>query len=411
MNQISTKSLFRFLAIISVGYVYLPVVSLNLPLPFRLSLFYPILWIISVFLLKPKTLTTRGLLVVYILYFSLTSIVLLNSELVYAVNRTVTHRWVFNEILSFFFPILIYQYFVSERDYNGLSMVFKYSIFFIVATNILSLYYLIDNPLAARELVGLAGEESFIIRRQGIADIHSIYGLALLMSSFVFITLSLYTMKRKATFFLYLILCFTTLLTMIFAQFTIPFILALLSFLVTLLPKKKNQYFIIITVIIIIGINPLVNILDELGQIINSQEISRRFSYLSNALKENDMTLAYGPIYNESNRVYVFYEMIDNAKNNFLFGGGYAMNHNYWLDRLSLFGIWVLLIYFSLIYYQIRTNLKLFDEKYRSIYIISVSMLMILGLISNLGNYRFFMSFFVLIPSGFFFLLNNKKTL
>ena len=395
---------FRIFSVLTMGQWFLPIVFENLFFPLDKKFFYFLGWITALLFFHPKCFISKRILGVYFFalwYFIFIYLGLYNVEL----------NWIRSEIQALFFAIIMLQYFLSSKDIKWLQTLLVISFCFIVITILTTLIGLQSHPLASRQLSGalsVKGEYALIsyYRSIGIAGYDFFYGLAFTVPILAaFLKMKRINNNLKVVFLFLIMLAVYGILK---AQFTTAFLFAVIGAVIAFwTPEKvKPALFRLIAVLIFVIFFPkniVPDAINSFAQVLDESTIRKRLVDLST-------TLSYG-IGEEGTHIDYRFARIPILLESFferpVLGGGISLGHNWWFDRLSLFGLtgvvpWVLLLWF-----QIKYNLKLFHEKNRIYYLIVMILYIIMGFMKNMGQQQVIIFLFFFIPG----LLIIKETL
>jgi hypothetical protein len=332
------------------------------------------------------------------------------------------------------------QYFLISKDIKWLRTLLVISFCFIVITIVITLIGLQSHPLESRQLAGLGGlaakgDYALVLNyrtRGSIAGYEFFYGLAFTVPvlvayyrtrgsiagyeffyglAFTVPVLVAFLKMKEINNNLKIVLCFVIVLVIygiLKAQFTTAFLFAVIGAGIAFWTdeKVKPAFFRLIAVLIVVIFFPknfVADTINSFAGILDESLIQNRLIDLSISLRQGigergthiDYRYARIPI------------LMDSFFQRPVLGGGISLGHNWWLDRLSLFGLtgvvpWVLLLWF-----QIKYNLKLFHENNRIYYLITMILYIVMGFIKNMGQQQTMIFLFFLIPG----LLIIKDTL
>ncbi|HBN26922.1 MAG TPA: hypothetical protein DD405_05595 [Desulfobacteraceae bacterium] len=382
----------------------MPIVFENFSPPLDQKYFYFLGWVTALLFFHPKTFIFKRILYLYLFaiwYFILIYFGLYNVEL----------NWIRHEIEALFFAIIMLQYFLSSKDIKWLQILLAISFCFIIITIITTLIGLQSHPLASRQLAGglaVKGEYALIsyYRSIGIAGYDFFYGLAFTVPVLVaFLKMKKINNNLKVVLFFVIVLAMYGILK---AQFTTAFLFAVIGAGIAFWTdeKVKPAFFRLIAVLIVViffpkdfvtgTINSFAGILDE--------------GLIQNRLIDLSITLSQGI---GEGRTHIDYRydripiLMDSFFHRPVLGGGVSLGHNWWLDRLSLFGLTGVVPWILLLWFQIKYNLTLFHENNRIYYLITMILYVVMGFIKNMGQQQTMIFLFFIIPG----LLIIKDTL
>ena len=374
----------------------------NLPLPISPFYFISICWFVALAKYHPDVLISKSLIYIYV--FALLY-VLLDIAGVYHIDY---RRFFIRFIVPLFLSISIYTYYLSVRDYEGLSRLVLFSLIFITITALTTIIGVQDNPMAARQIGGALqghGESELVDKYQkmGIATFGFFSGLAF-ASPVIIASLKQKWKKRwkKRLFIAGIILvCYAYFK----AQYTTALLFALAGAIMALVgTKNKERAFIVacflFALIFIIPKTSLINPIYNISGYLGSTFLQKRVHDLGEFIEEGEnyradrthasIKLARIPI------------LIKSIKENLLLGGGVNTGHNFWLDWFSEYGIIGLIPWVLIITQQMRFNLKIFSEDYKYYYLLSMFSFISFGFINNLGGSHMYLVVFIIIPGMFY---------
>ena len=379
-----------------MGNFFLPIVFENIFPPLSMMTFYLLAWISSLLVFYPKIFISKSLAYIYvfaILYFSL----------FYSGIFDVDLSWIRRELQSLFFAIIILQYFLHSRDFKGLKIILIISFVFIITTIITTLIGLQEFPDASRGLAGgLAAREEYELidfyRSIGIAGYDFFYGLAFAIPVLVaYFKMNTLNVLNK---YFFAILISLSIYGILRAQFTTAFIFALIGIILAFWTKEKVKPAVLrlILFLLLIMIIPEELIADgilSLSKVIEEGTLQNRLVDLSISVREG--------IGEQGTHIDRRYDRIPVLLDNFLsspiIGGGESLGHNWWFDRLSMFGLIGIIPWILIIWKQIDFNLKILKEDSAIYYLITMFLFIGMGFIKNMGQTRVMIFMFFIIPS------------
>jgi hypothetical protein len=387
-----------------MGQWLLPIVFENLFFPLDRKYFYFLGWVTALLFFHPKCFIHKRILCLY--FFAVWYLIFIYFGL-----YNIELNWIRGEIEALFFAVIMLQYFLISKDIKWLRTLLVISFCFIVITIVTTLIGLQLHPLAARALGGTLaskGEYALILyyRTMGIAGYDFFYGLAFTVPVLVaFLKIKEINNNLKVVFFFVIVLAMYGILK---AQFTTAFLFAVIGAGIAFWTdeKIKPAFFRLIAVLIVVIFFPK----DFVADTINSFARILDEGLIQNRLIDLSISLSQG-IGKGGTHIDYRYDRIPILMDSFfqrpVLGGGISLGHNWWLDRLSLFGLtgvvpWVLLLWF-----QIKYNLKLFHENNGIYYLITMILWIFMGFIKNMGQQQTMIFLFFIIPG----LLIIKDTL
>lgn len=405
--MVKQKYLFKTLATLLIGSIYLLVVFRNLPSVLHMYNFWLLGWFTALLLFYPKIFISKHFWPVYFyifLFFTLFNTIWVDIG-------AQQKRFIWDEIISVFSAISIMTYFIEERDFKGVGLVVLFSLLFIAVTLITSIIGLETFPIAARNLAGpLASAGRFNIIKMynkiGIGGYGFFAGITFIIPVLLGqVKMPYYSRKNKALMIIGLILIFYTFIqSQYMANISIG--VFILIFAMFGLRRYKNSIVISIIIILLFSFIPVtfwIILLERVALIFKDKlmdfKIYDLISYLSGRALGNT------GIDTRVDRVPM---LIDNFLENPLFGIGKGNGHLHWLNKLSMYGLIGTIPFFVIIYSYIKYILKFYPKNYKFYYILAIAAYLILGSIKSLLGNEISYSFFFIVP-GIYFLKYLKK--
>jgi len=393
-----------------MGQFFLPIVFENLFFPLDRKYFYFFGWVTALLFFHPRIFSSKRLFPIY--FFAFWYFIF-----IYAGIYNVDFDWIRGELEALFYALIMFQYFLVSKDIKWLQNLMIITFGFIVITIFTSIMGLQSFPEASRGQAGVLFREGEIAlinyyRSIGIAGYDFFYGLALVMPTLLaFVKLKNISKNAKIGLILLIILVVFSILK---AQYTTAFIFAVSSSAISFWTDEKIRpaIFKLIAILLVIVFFPK----DLIGDLIYSFSQILDESLIKKRLMDLSITLVYGlgeqgtHIDKRFDRVPILMESFFQSP---LVGGGGSLGHNWLLDRLSLFGLSGVLPWALLLWLLTKYNLKLFYEKTKIYYLITIILWVFMALIKNVGQQKTMMFLFFIIPSLLILkdrlLLNSKK--
>jgi len=408
---LKTKILFRLLAILTMGVVFLPIVFANLPSPLNRPYTYMVSSCLLIFVFHTKVFFNKNLLPLYlfILVYSI-SIPLFWSNVTIGAGDYLNISWLLKEIGWTFLAILLSTYFINVKDYYGFGLVSLVALTFIIITSITSIVGFSVFPYATRQMANgeaINAGMKVVFRKMGFGSYGFFSGLA-----FLFPVLSYYlkrselNLKIKLLFFIFISLSFYAIFK---ASLTTSMLTALMFFILALTTrgyKIKNP--IIITfigffLVFIVFKHQVANQLFNLADTFEGTDYGFKLCELGKAIETGDLSPKSGQNYIAKERMSRSYFSIMSFFENPIIGGGKSMGHAHWLDRLGLFGLIGFLPWVLIFRSQIKQNVKIFSDNYKLFYYLSFVSFIVFGLIKGgLESVEISVSIFFLAPGVYF---------
>lgn len=394
----------------TMGNLYLLIFFNNLPFPFSSPALYVILWLAGLFFHYQKMFLSKGLLYIYLfIIIYLIGISFFWQDRIVGTGILISYRWLFmREVLPVFLAILIYTYFIKIGDFVGIAWVVLCVLIFITITAITSIIGLNIYPMASRDLAGglsVRGATRLIefYNKIGIASFGFFSGLA-----FAFPVLLYYFRKnwRNRTLkYIFIGMLVLFLFSIIRSGFAATFLFVALFSAAAFVARKnlKRSLVLVFIVGIILSFTPakyFANILYTASSYFTDTPLEERLYDAGATIEHPDIDLESSE--HAGKRLGRIPFLLDSFAENIIIGGGEDLGHNFWFDRLSMFGLLGLFPWFLLIRYQIISNLKLFVDDFKSYYILSMVAFITYGLLKNMGGMEMMVFVFFLIPGIYY---------
>lgn len=403
--NINVKSYMRFLALIIMGRIFLPVIfeHINLPIIGYYGLFF--VWFLSLSVFAPHILVHKCMIPIYI-YILVYSIMSLLGY--YILNKS----WLMSFLLPVFFSVSMLWYFL-ENDYIGLSYIAKFSLGCVIITSITSIYGLIKYPNATRLMIaGASAGEFSMFSKMGIGNYGFFSGLSYTLPILIGIErLYLKNNLQKTIGIISIILCFIAIFRAAIAG---PVLISLIAIILSWSGSKnivRTRILFLLILLFYISIPTVIKskIFYQLSYIAPNTELQLRLKDIGLAIEsgvnvQNPTTTVEGRL----ERVPMGFEAIAESP---IVGNKDTQGevaHLYWLYSWAIFGIigFIPLIY--VVYYEVRIIYKRMDKSFSFYYILSVFLYILLGFLKNMtGKEMMFLIYFV-IPSSGFLIIKNK---
>ncbi len=416
MSTLTTKHLFRVLAILTMGSVFLPVVFNRLPSPFHVSLFYWLLWIPLIAVFHHELLFKKSMLYVYLYLIIFFLGIPFFWEDVVVQGQLMTFGRALADIRWLFGGILMYTYFLNMKDYNGLAWVILAAFIFISITSIVSIIGLQIKPEVVRMVMsGRRDEIDIGLRTMGIGTYGFFNGVAFLLPTIVYF-IRQKEVKTPVKFFIiaFIVLSITP---MILANITATFLTATAFVLVALFAKGRffNYSLWIVSVLIVflfVFNTQTASFFYAASGWFGEGIIKERTLDLGRAVELGDYDPEHGVTYFSTARLSRISFSLNAFLSSPIVGAGESATHSYWIDRLAYFGILGFFPWFFIFRDQIKRNINSLDEHFVPFYLISFTAFIIFGLFKGgLVSSQTMLSIFFLAPGVCFlkFLKNTKR--
>lgn len=402
------KYYMRFLAIVIMVYLFLPVVFQRIEIPYVGYYTFFTLWFISIALFSPHIFLNNVMVPIYlyaIIY------IIMDMLGIYQLNI----KWLRAILLPITFSILMLYYFIDNKDIKGLSMVSKFAIICIIITCITSLIGLQKYPNATRFLIGPESQqEAEYYSKLGIGSYGFFSGLSYTLPALIYIT-KYYVNKFLNRFFMFLVILLIC-ISIFQAAIAVPILISFLAIILSLSGSKnitqtRILFILIVSLYIIIPNRTIANVF---------YQISRYSSNTSTQVRMYDVGLAFETGVNLQNPETGVESRLSRApialeafvESPFIGNRGVdpATGHLFWLYSLALFGLigFIPLIY--VIYYEIKTIYKIIRPSYKFYYILCSLLYILLGFMKNLEANQIIFYMFFLIPGINFIQYSDYET-
>jgi hypothetical protein len=405
---------FRILAFLVMGSIFMPVVFLKLPSPFRASYFYYLLWIISVVTFHPDLLIKKSMIQIYLflgLYFVGSNF--LWRDVNFGVGATVFSS-AYGMIQYVLVGVLMYSYFLKVKDFKGMAWVVVAILICIIITTIVSIDYQRVNKEIVRKLMAGSIEISVFDMVFGTYSFYN--AVAFSMPAFAFYIKSNYVgIPLKA---LILLLVVFLIFPMIQASLTSTFLFAIIFFAVAMIARGKISTTVItISAVILLT---LFTFKKETASVVlkasnffeRGSDIQLRVEDLAQTILISDYNAESGSTYFAVERLSRVVESWDGFLENPLFGGGNYSGHAFWLDQLAMFGLLGILPWYLIFSDQIKLNKKVLSTAYFKYYLLSIVMMISFGCLKNaaVSAHTMICIFFLIPGAGYLIYLREGNS-
>ena len=414
MGGLKIKKYLLFLAFMLMITSYLPIFSRVSRFGIGVHSYWAILWFVSLFFLIPRALGNKNFL--YILFFMGIFVLLLLSTIWVNVDEW-SKRETRLEVLSFLVPMSLYSYFTFSKDFSGLAILVKWTIFFIAVTAILSIFTTTIDPLYVRNFGSYSEAEIKALSKFGGGGYGFTGALVFLFPIIIYYYRNSSKIPyNKPIILIFGIVCFIAVLRMqIFANIILSVFVIIISLAGTRRIRKSLVFtgmFLIMFVLI-----PKHFYSDFL---IDASSHFKPDSDVSFKLNDMATFIKLGNVSEETStggRIERYPLLWEGFKSNPLLGvynsdstldispGG----HLYWMHKLTVYGILAFIPFILIFYFHIKKVIKQFDPEYTFYFLLSVFSGLGLGLIKSLYGRDFWTMFFFIIPGLYYFPLLKKK--
>lgn len=342
-------------------------------------------------------------------------IILIYHFLIGGLSTTILKQFIYSaEFLLVFAPVILYDYFTQVNS----KKIFLYLVFFILFTfsiySLKTIFYLIDDPMAARSMVSSDKDQDVTIGG-GFA---LAYGLATIVPCLFYILIKQRKQLSKfiSAFLIGCVILFSV--TVFISLFTISIVGMILGCLFVFFLKENKKVLVVFSKIFIIGalfysiLGPIVgNYLIESG-IFSNPILKQRSDEIAHILIGNQVSgtedlSARVDLYNKSFSTfseYPIFGVYHKAGNDYenLYSAGIG-GHSDLLDYLGKYGLFGCSLIFYFLYLCYKDN--------SSSILLSLAWLIFIffAILNPVISFTIFLVLFLLIPSINNILLNNTN--
>ena len=333
-------------------------------------------------------------------------------------NETYHYTWLLiSELLPVFVTFLFYSIWIRYRQLINLNSFLKIVLVFILIAAISSIIGLNKYPLAARQLAGgLArdGDSSTIdfYKSIGISGYHFFYGLAFSMPAFVMVLKKHWSNGFQRL--LILLYIGITYYAIVKSQMTTALLFATLNLFFAAMGLKNIRkslwlWLFVIGFILFIPNQFYADTVRLVSETVPGETLQKRLFDLSKVIEFADQGLEGAGTHMERRAERIPF-LLSQFYQSPLIGGGESTGHNFWLDRLSLFGIVGVIPWVILFYVFIRETKSVINREYHLYFYLSCFSFVLIGFIKGSGgSLVYFFSFFMV--SAILFLYSSGITL
>lgn len=407
--------LFDYIIIASIATSLLLIASKNIPIKTGLliALMYTTTIVLIVFL-NPKVFSSK--LLILLLFYGLISVIILKQLLwIYMTEWNIEQiRWEYFNIL---FSIGIFIYYRNNLNYRGLLWISTRSCIFVIISILFTNLALFYDPLLVRDSASTA---IFSQSRRLLFDFYGVMGYSYMQAVIYLIPILIYFIKIKKGLIspkilvtLLIIIIITQIRSQVFANIIVTIIITIISFLGS---KNKiiNFSLVIIIVLIIVLIPPgfYMNTSRSLSNLFDpGSELHYKFYDLSLFLESPDIDTQTG-VGGRGERYPILFDAF--LKEPILGYSAFINNedimpgaHIYWMNRLTLLGLFGFAFFVSVLYYLYRNIISIFNSDFRFYYNLSVMAFILIGLMKAVGGSESWIVLIIIIP-GLYFLPTLK---
>jgi hypothetical protein len=360
----------RYLSLIVIGEMLLPIAFKHLPFPLYSHFFWQILWILALLFFNSRIFTQKPLIYSYfgLIFFSITYLVFDRPE-------GQASAW-FGYFIDIVVSLTLLQ-FVLYQPIHFVNRMAKFLLFAVVFSSLTTLIGYTLFPESVRFNASYGGEVELdmvkFYESIGIMDYGFIYGLSMSIPIF-YIWLKTEISNEKKYYFIAFGLIIILVITR--SDFATAFLLMTVGILFNFIGYnsfRKYRFLIYASTsfILLIPNSFYSNTLLWISDFISSESILRsRLIDLSSTILGQDDTHVQG-------RLDRIPELVESFFSSPIYGTGFTTGHNFILDLLSSFGILGLIPY---LYLFLRLNNdfgKLLSKKYKYFFFLTLLLFLI----------------------------------
>lgn len=396
-----------------MAVIFLTIVTHNLPFPINIitrPLILAPIWLVLLLIYKSQIIFSKYLVSIYFFFLLLFlgSLIFWNDRTI-MLGSKITLKWIIIDLYGLFLPILMYLYYISEKDFKGIAIVTSFSLAFIFITAVTSIFGITVYPSAVRELASGGQGNNVMYYKMGIADYSYFAGIVFIFPGLFYLLRekSLNYKNKILLTFSFAILQYSLLL----AEFTTALIIATSSSLYSFItPKKSKSSFLSFIILTFIGLFIFKGYVAELfysiASLTDSPGLKFRLSDIGDFILLGEYKAGSSKTYFSESRLSLIRMSIDKFIENPLIGGGWGGGHSTWFDRLGLFGIFGFVPWVYIFRQQIKLNLANFNNAFSTYYLISFYSCLFLGSLTTMANSLHSGAVLFFILPGIFFLDN-----
>lgn len=398
-----------------MGSIYLQSVFFRLPSPFNTPTFYLIIWIFMIASYYNKILFNKYITIFYLLF----GILLLGKFLFWADldigGGKLSFKWIFYNIAYFYLAVLMLTYFIKSNDYNGLRIVVKFALIFIVITAITSIIGLTLFPGATRMMANSSsGSRTLMFQQIGIGRYGYFVGIAYLLPIVAFCSKNKqFSIKLRISS---LIVGFLLIFALIKSEFTTALIIGSSFFLFSFLVKKNilkvylTGIFVFFLVFVLIN-QQLADLLNYISNYLSSNILQSRIKDLAILLTVQDFNPETGITYTVSTRLFLVKKSIIAFLENPIVGGaGNRGGHSYFIDRLAMFGLLAFLPWLIIIK-NLLSYKNHFSDDYKNSFLLSFMVYISIGIMTtSIETPQAAVSMYFIVPGSYILMYYGRNS-
>lgn len=413
MRSFKIKNILWILAFMVMITAFLPLFNNHVRFNIGVNSYWSMLCVASILITSSRILKDKLLL--YVFFYLIFFVYILGNTL--WSNLPEWNKDAGKDTLFFIAPITLYSYFTLTGNYRGLAVLMKWTLIFIGLTCIMTIYSASIDPLYARTGRNYASDDPMSFSKLGGGG----YGFAESLLCLFPMIIYYFRNSRKTPFskpviILFGILAFVALLRM---QWFGPIIMSVFVIIIAFLGVKNLKIsivFIGIFLILVISIPKSVytSLLKRTSRYFDAEsEVYFKLNDMASFIEIGEVNEETGvgsraeryPLLWEgfkANPVTGFYN--SNSSRDITPGG-----HLYWMNRLTIYGLFGFLPFVFIFYLYIKRIIKHFDKEFTFYFLLSIFAGLGLGLIKNLTGKDFWIMIFFIIPSLYYLPLLKKS--
>jgi hypothetical protein len=318
--------------------------------------------------------------------------------------------------------VTILYYYLTTKDYPGLTLIIKWAIFCIVITAIISIIASFINPLYARLFTSSPFEymntsEGSILFRMGVGTYSFGQGLICLLPCLIYY----YKQEKKPLFTKWMLILYITFMyiALLRMQFFANILLATVVMIISMLGSKyiKLSISIVFTVISIALFIPKDFFSDVLNATSNTFDVGsenyKKMTDMAEFINTEDLESS-----GTGKRLSRYPVLFETFSKNPIFGNASSKNpdnikggyHLHWMGKLSATGILGLLLFFYPHYFLIKSWFKHFKKQHAYFLGISILSFLALGFMKTIAGRDIWGTYLFIIPGMYYLSIINKDT-
>jgi hypothetical protein len=427
MNALTKQKYFYYIAFMLIASTYLRVAFNNFPSILRSHHIWTIIWVVSLLIFYPQIFLNKILL--YTLGYG--CLLFLATVTIWSEMDNANQKRLFWEFYEIGIGVSVFTYFQITRDYIRLAKITKWAIIFFGVTAIMTLIASSVDPSYARNITSATSVLDESERASILSFMHyggGTYGTAAAFMSLFPIFVYYYKNIKFSPIpkFQIIILSIIIFIALLRIQIFGNILISILFGIITLFGMKKVKQSVLVMVlfILIMFILPKSIYVNTLRSVSNYFEKDSDIQY-----KFRDMALFIDSGANikdnttgVSARVKRYPMLLKTFVKGpllgcFYFSDGSAEGYNglgyhlYWMNKLTVTGLIVLIIFLNIPYMFIKENLKNFTSNYKFYYILGSLSILSYGIIKAIIGRETWYAFFIILPGLYYLPLLIKKPL